>query len=89
LSISSLAIGGTDAGDFSLSTLGIVTDGVDAVNSCGSSVEPGARCHISVTFTPRGAGKRTATLIFTDDAPDSPQTVALSGSGCFEPCLKR
>lgn len=77
LSIFSLVIGGANAGDFGQS------------NYCGSSVAPGERCYILVTFDPTGAGRRTATLTITDNAPDSPRTVTLSGTSlvCREPCL--
>src|SRR5579863_1549511 len=42
---------------------------------------PSQTCTVAVTFTPTAAGTRTGSLIVTDNAPDSPQTVALSGSG--------
>ena len=66
LNISSI----TASGDFSISN-----------NTCGATVAAGANCAVSVTFTPTKKGKRTGTLAFNDDAPGSPQTVALSGTG--------
>jgi hypothetical protein len=36
---------------------------------------------VSVSFTPGAAGARSATLQVADDAPGSPQSVALSGTG--------
>jgi hypothetical protein len=42
---------------------------------------PEANCTVVVTFTPLGAGKRQGAIVFKDDAPDSPQRVALSGIG--------
>jgi len=50
-------------------------------NTCQQPVAPGGKCTISVFFTPSTTGRRTATLTITDDASNSPQTVALSGSG--------
>src|SRR5256885_3217620 len=50
-------------------------------NTCGATVAVGANCAVSVTFTPTKKGARKNTLSFTDDAPGSPQTVALSGTG--------
>jgi len=50
-------------------------------NTCQQPVSPGGKCTISVFFTPSTTGRRTATLTITDDASNSPQTVALSGSG--------
>jgi hypothetical protein len=81
LEIESLAIGGTDARDLALTRFGIFGGGAIAGNDCGSSVEPGARCQIHVTFTPQKAGNHSATLSTTDNAPHSPQTVTLSGTG--------
>ncbi len=50
-------------------------------NTCGSSLSPGASCQISVTFAPLALGAQSAVLEITDDAPNSPQTVLLSGTG--------
>jgi hypothetical protein len=69
LSITSLAITGTNASDFA------------QTNSCGNSVGAGATCTIGVTFTPSASGARTATLSVADNASGSPQTVSLSGTG--------
>ena len=66
LNISSI----TASGDFSISN-----------NTCGATVAAGANCAVSVTFTPTKKGARKGTLSFNDDAPGSPQTVALSGTG--------
>lgn len=49
--------------------------------SCGATLKAGKTCQIQVTFTPTQAGTRTGTLTITDNAPDSPQTVSLSGKG--------
>jgi hypothetical protein len=50
-------------------------------NTCGSSINAGASCVVKVTFTPSIAGVITGSLAISDSAPDSPQTVALSGTG--------
>jgi hypothetical protein len=50
-------------------------------NTCGASINAGASCSVSVTFTPAATGVATGTLTFTDSAPNSPQTVSLSGTG--------
>ena len=71
LSITGIAIGGTDAGDFSLT----------AQSPCGASVAPGGTCSIQVNFTPGSSGARSATLSISDNASGTPQTVALSGTG--------
>jgi hypothetical protein len=47
----------------------------------GMTLAPGASCTMSVTFSPTAAGTRTAALTFTDNAPNSPQSVSLTGTG--------
>jgi hypothetical protein len=69
LSISSIAIGGANPGDFA------------QTNNCGSSVAAGANCTINVTFTPTAAGSRSAGLAINDNAGGGSQTVTLSGQG--------
>ena len=50
-------------------------------NNCGSSLPPGESCTVNVAFAPTTKGQRTGALTVTDNAPDSPQTVALTGTG--------
>jgi hypothetical protein len=69
LSLSNVAITGSNSGDFS------------QTNNCPASIAAAGSCQINVTFTPTATGPRSASLVLTDDAPASPQTVALSGSG--------
>ena len=52
-----------------------------ASNGCTSSLAVGVNCTISVFFDPSSAGSQTGTLTITDNAPGSPQTVQLSGTG--------
>jgi probable HAF family extracellular repeat protein len=77
LSITGIAITGTNAGDFS------------QTHTCGSSLSAGTSCSISVTFQPAATGTRTAVLSVTDNAAGSPQKVTLSGKGAspFNHCL--
>jgi hypothetical protein len=49
-------------------------------NNC-TSVSAGKTCTVSVTFTPSATGKRSATLVLTDSASNSPQRAPLSGTG--------
>ena len=67
LHIASIALAGTNMGDFSSS------------NDCGTTLAPSALCTITTTFTPTASGTRTASIVLTDDAPDSPQVISLSG----------
>jgi Abnormal spindle-like microcephaly-assoc'd, ASPM-SPD-2-Hydin len=50
--------------------------------SCGTttSLAPGGRCTINVTFAPTSAGNYSGTLTITDGGANSPQIVPLSGS---------
>ncbi|PYV25284.1 MAG: hypothetical protein DMG27_10550 [Acidobacteria bacterium] len=69
LSITSIAVAGTNVGDFT------------QTHTCLSSLAAGARCTISVTFKPAATGTRSARVSVTDNASGSPQAVVLSGSG--------
>ena len=72
LAISSIVVsGGNAASDFSVG------------NMCPLShpLAAGASCTVNVRFAPSALGSRTATLMITDNASGSPQTVALSGTG--------
>ena len=65
LSISSIAAGG----DFS------------ETNDCGTSLPAQSQCNINITFSATALGARIGSLTLTDSGLNSPQTVALSGTG--------
>ncbi len=72
----------TNSGSTDLSITSITTTGnFSETNTCGPTLWASFPCQISVTFMPDSAGALTGTLTVTDDAPDSPQTVLLSGTG--------
>jgi hypothetical protein len=50
-------------------------------NTCQQPIAPNGTCTVTVNFTPAASGVQTASLIVTDDASNSPQTIALAGSG--------
>ena len=50
-------------------------------NNCPSKLPVGSDCKIKVVFTPTATGTVQGQLSVTDDAQNSPQTVALSGVG--------
>jgi uncharacterized repeat protein (TIGR03803 family) len=52
-----------------------------STNTCGAQLRVGQSCAVSVTFTPTKLGPLTGKLIFVENAPGSPQTVTLSGTG--------
>ena len=72
----------TNAGDWPLTITSIVASGDFAqTNTCPGQLIVGQKCVINVTFTPTQAGTRNGAITLTDDAPDSPQTVPLTGTG--------
>jgi hypothetical protein len=52
-----------------------------SANTCTASLQPGANCAVSVTFHPTVTGTVTGSLTIASNAPGSPQTVVLSGTG--------
>ena len=50
-------------------------------NNCPASLAAQAGCTVSITFQATVTGARGGTLMLTDSAADSPQSVPLSGSG--------
>ena len=72
----------TDTGNLTLSITSISTSvEFGELNGCGNSVASGASCTISVSFKPLVQGTKTGTLTVSDNAPGSPQTVKLTGTG--------
>lgn len=69
LAISSITLAGTNPGDFALS------------NACGSSVAAKGSCTLTIGFTPTAAGSRAASIQITSNAPGSPATILLAGTG--------
>jgi uncharacterized repeat protein (TIGR03803 family) len=72
----------TNTGTIPLVFNNVATTGDFAVsaNTCGATLAVGMKCRISVVFTPTQLGPLTGTLTIADNAANSPQTVALSGS---------
>jgi hypothetical protein len=74
ITVSSVAISGTNASDFK------------ETDDCTTApVQKGSPCTINVTFTASVSGSETATLTIASSSQESPQTVALSGSGYSGP----
>ena len=70
LSVSSVSFSGTNASEFQVTPPGPFT-----------VAKNGGVTTLSVTFTPTGQGARAATMSIADNAPNSPQTVSVSGTG--------
>jgi len=77
----------TNTGSSTLDLTSIAASGDFAIaagakkTACGTTVAAGGNCVIKVTFTPTKTGVRTGTVTITDNASNSPQSVALSGTG--------
>ena len=60
---------GADPGDFAETDI------------CDGSVPAKSHCTISVKFSPKATGTRTATMNINDSANNSPQSVSITGTG--------
>jgi hypothetical protein len=69
LTISSIALAGTNQAGFTEST------------ACGVSLAAASTCTITVGYSPDIAGPETASVVLTDSAANNPQSIALTGTG--------
>jgi hypothetical protein len=69
LNITGIGLAGPNASSFSL------------MSGCGSTLAAGNSCNLTITFKPVTAGPLSAAIIVTDNASNSPQSAALSGTG--------
>ena len=76
----SVTISNSGSAAASMSSIG-VTGPFGESNNCGTSLAAGASCTVGVTFAPTAAGAASGTLSVNSSAPNSPLTVALSGTG--------
>jgi hypothetical protein len=79
----SLTVTLTNTGNASLNISNLATTGDFAVqsNNCGTQVFAGDICTITIRFTPTAKNSRTGLLQLTDNAPNNPQRVTLTGTG--------
>jgi hypothetical protein len=70
LNAPAVTLAGDNAGDFAITN-----------NNCTGTLAANASCTVTVTFTPSASLTRVATLVFTDNAANTPQSVALVGVG--------
>jgi hypothetical protein len=79
----------TNSSTGTLNIASITLNGDFAISSdtCGAILTAGKACKVNVTFAPMELGVLTGTLTFTDNASNSPQTVALSGAGVVQATL--
>ena len=75
----------TGATALAITSISIASADFMQTNTCplspAASLQAGYSCTISVTFTPTAKGSRSASVVITDNAQNSPQTISLSGTG--------
>jgi hypothetical protein len=78
----------TNTGNSSLTINTLIRSGTDfnqfvlgAQTCTGVAIAPGGHCTADVAFKPTTVGAKSATLRTTDNAPGSPHTMALTGTG--------
>jgi len=76
----------TNTGNYPLGIISIRVTGANAssfvfANNCGSSLAAGSSCTIHGHFAPTMTGPLGATIVITDHAADSPQSIILTGTG--------
>jgi len=71
LVISRVAISGPNKGDFTITS----------ANCQNGTLAPGASCQVTIVFRPSVSGNELATVGIADDAPNSPQSASLTGTG--------
>ncbi len=69
LSIGSIAVSGGNSGDFA------------QTNNCPATMAPNVTCTINVTFVPTTTGSRSSSVQIVDNAPGSPQSISITGTG--------
>jgi FtsP/CotA-like multicopper oxidase with cupredoxin domain len=70
LTINSIALGGANANQFAIQS-----------RTCTNTLAAGSSCNINVVFSPTNRATYNATLQVNDNAPGSPQTATLTGTG--------
>jgi len=82
----------TNTGTAALTFTSVAVTGDFAVqsNNCTAGLQattPNSNCTITVTFTPTMAGSSVGSLTLTDNAPNSPQIILLTGTGSAQPLV--
>jgi len=72
IQVGTVAISGTNADEFALVN-----------NNCSAELAPQATCTLEVSFTPKAAGSRTASLSISSNDPISPLSIPLHGIGGY------
>jgi hypothetical protein len=72
----------TNTGSIALAIASIAAGGVFSVaHDCGAMLDPAASCTLLIGFAPAAEQAYAGAVTITDDAADSPQSIALQGNG--------
>jgi len=76
----------TNTGSTALSITGVVFTGIgepyyEQINDCGTQIDPGASCRLSIVFTPRSTGSEPALAMINGPNGAVWQQVQLTGTG--------
>ncbi|HEY6412313.1 MAG TPA: choice-of-anchor D domain-containing protein [Edaphobacter sp.] len=84
-SVSSSVVTLTNNRDLPLAIASKVTSGDFAIltegDTCGDTLAANSACTLQIAFTPTVSGARTGALSITDNSPNSPHVMQLSGTG--------
>ena len=69
----------------SISTTGTNVSDFHVTNNCAPVLTSNQSCSISVVYAPSASGASNASLIIISNAPQSPQSIALAGTGFVAP----
>jgi hypothetical protein len=84
--ITPLTVTLTNTGNAALNIANVTVTGANPddfnqTNTCQAPILPRKSCAVRVVFVPLAPGMRDAAITISDSAPDSPQTVPLTGIG--------
>ena len=85
-----LAVTNTGTAALTFTSVAVTGDFAVASNNCTAGLQattPNSNCTITVTFTPTMAGSSVGSLTLTDNAPNSPQIILLTGTGSAQPLV--
>lgn len=72
----------TNTGTAALTISSIAASGDYGVShNCGTGLGAGGFCTLNITFTPTASGTRTGSVTITSNAPGTPHSISLSGTG--------
>lgn len=74
-----VTLSNTGGGRLNISNIQATGSGFYETANCPAALAPAASCTITITFKPTSAGTSTGSILVTDNATGSPQSVALTG----------